>query len=161
MTKKTKSLDLKARLREASGEERQSILDGLPHTVGFARPPKSSQFQTGRSGNPKGRPKGSRNLGLILVEELDQRIEVNEGGRRRKLSKGQVAARQVVNKAASGDLKAFNSATDLLRKTGQLADAPTPREQVLSADDLNAAAELLRFYAPADEGETTDEGDAQ
>ena len=85
----------------------------------------------------------------IWSETREQRIEVNEGGRRRKLSKGRVAARQVVNKAASGDMKAFATATDLLRKTGQLAEAPTPHGQFLSADDLQAAADLLRFYAPA------------
>ena len=29
--------------------------------VGYRRPPKASQFPPGRSGNPKGRPKGARN----------------------------------------------------------------------------------------------------
>jgi hypothetical protein len=31
------------------------------YEVGYGRPPKGSQFTPGRSGNPKGRPKGARN----------------------------------------------------------------------------------------------------
>lgn len=155
----TKSLDLKRRLREATtDEERQTILDGLPHDVGFAKPPKSAQFRPGRSGNPKGRPKGSPNLGKVLVAELEQRIEVNDHGRRQKLSKGQIMVRQVVNKAVSGDVKAFNVATDLLRKTGQLNDIAPPKEEVFDARDLQAADNLLGFFKPE---ESDNEGGAQ
>lgn len=155
----TKSLDLKRRLREATtDEERQTILDGLPHDVGFAKPPKSTQFQPGKSGNPKGRHKGSPNLGKVLIAELDQMIEVNDNGRRRKLSKGQIAVRQIVNKAVSGDVKAFNVATDLLRKTGQLNDIAPPKEEVFDARDLQAADNLLAFFKP---DESDNEGSAQ
>jgi hypothetical protein len=150
MTKATnKSLDLKRRLSEATtDEERQTILDGLPHDVGFAKPPKSTQFQPGKSGNPQGRPKGSPNLGKVLMAELDQLIEVNDNGRRRKLPKGQIAVRQIVNKAVTGDVKAFSVATDLLRKIGLFDDVAPPKEEVFDARDLQAADNLLGFFKP-------------
>nr|WP_306262013.1 DUF5681 domain-containing protein [Pararhizobium sp. IMCC21322] len=35
--------------------------DNADYEVGYAKPPQSSRFKPGMSGNPKGRPKGARN----------------------------------------------------------------------------------------------------
>jgi len=77
------------------------------YEVGFAKPPRNTRFQPGRSGNPKGRPKDARNFATAFEEELRVRVPVTENGRRRKLSKRQVIAKQVVNQAVGGDLKAL------------------------------------------------------
>jgi len=74
--------------------------------IGYRRPPAKSRFKPGKSGNPKGRPTGVKNFATAIAEELDHRVPVTENGRRRKISKRQVIAKQVINKAASGDLKA-------------------------------------------------------
>lgn len=78
------------------------------YEVGYGRPPQTSQFKTGQSGNPRGRPKGSKNLQTLLREELDQKVQVTENGRPRLMSKRRVAVRQQVDKAVKGDAKAFN-----------------------------------------------------
>jgi hypothetical protein len=49
--------------------------------VGYKRPPKTRQFQKGKSGNPKGRPKNTRNLKTDLAEELTSRISGKQRGR--------------------------------------------------------------------------------
>ncbi|MFZ3585531.1 DUF5681 domain-containing protein, partial [Loktanella sp. DJP18] len=33
---------------------------GAGYSVGYAKPPESSRFKKGKSGNPKGRPKGAK-----------------------------------------------------------------------------------------------------
>jgi hypothetical protein len=80
--------------------------DDVP-PVGFKRPPKVSQFKPGQSGNPKGRPRGARNFATALDEELKARIAVTENGKRRMISKRQAVAKQLVNKAVTGDPRAI------------------------------------------------------
>ena len=76
------------------------------YRVGYRSPPKTTQFKKGESGNPKGRPKGSRSLQTILVEELKSTITISENGRSKTVKKGEVIAKQMVNKAMAGDHKA-------------------------------------------------------
>lgn len=82
------------------------MTDKRPYEVGYGRPPKRTRFKPGQSGNPKGRPKRSRNRLTILGDELSQRVVINEQGQRRTISKSEVILRQMVNKSAAGDLKA-------------------------------------------------------
>ncbi len=78
-----------------------------PFEVGFGRPPRSTRFKPGQSGNPNGRPRGAKNFAIAIGQELDSRVTVTENGRRRRISKREVIAKHLVNKAASGDLKAI------------------------------------------------------
>ena len=81
--------------------------DSGPYEIGFGKPPRSRQFKPGQSGNPAGRPRGAKNFATAIEQELDARVTVTENGRRRRISKREVIAKHLVNKAASGDLKAI------------------------------------------------------
>jgi Family of unknown function (DUF5681) len=74
--------------------------------VGFGKPPKHTRFTKGRSGNPKGRPRGSRNASTLLDEALKERVSVSENGRRKKITKLEAILTQLVNRAAGGDHRA-------------------------------------------------------
>lgn len=76
------------------------------YRVGYRSPPKTTQFKKGESGNPKGRPKGSRGLQTIMVEELKSNVTIHENGRSKTVKKGEVIVKQMVNKAMAGDHKA-------------------------------------------------------
>lgn len=83
------------------------------YEVGFRRPPRHTQFRKGTSGNPKGRPREAKNLAVVLEEALAEKVPIVENGRRRKITKRNAMIKQLVNKAASGDLRAARQLTDL------------------------------------------------
>lgn len=149
MKKNPTSLNLKQRFQEAQfPDERQAIADGLPYETGFGKPPKATQFKKGTSANPRGRPKGSKNLGTIVRDEANQQVEVTENGRRRKLTKAEIFVREIFNKASAGDLKASALIVEMMRKTNQLEEPPAPIALAFDERDHLAAAELARLFNP-------------
>ena len=81
--------------------------DGGDDTVGYGRPPKKTRFKKGASGNPKGRPKRSRNVATEIAAELDTMISVRENGRELKMTKATALAKSLVSRALNGDIRAF------------------------------------------------------
>ncbi len=89
--------------------------------VGYRRPPKKHQFKPGQSGNPKGRPKGTRNLSNILNEEMERKVTIHVDGQHTRMTKAQLAVRQQVDKAAKGDRNAFMAILQLSKEAGEPA----------------------------------------
>src|ERR1700733_8304499 len=81
--------------------------DRPSYVIGHKKPPKATQFKSGQSGNPGGRPKGSKNFATVIDKELNSRIPITENGERKRITKREAVAKQVVNKAAAGDPKAI------------------------------------------------------
>jgi hypothetical protein len=77
------------------------------YDVGYGKPPRHTRFKKGRSGNPKGRPKGAKNSTTLLNEALSEPVVITHNGRRKTVSKKQAIMMQIVNKAASGDHRAI------------------------------------------------------
>jgi len=77
------------------------------YTVGHGKPPEASRFKPGQSGNPKGRPRGAKNLHTLLDKIINERVVVTENGKRKLISKLEAAVTQFVNKAATGDNKSI------------------------------------------------------
>lgn len=85
------------------------------YEIGYAKPPKTTQFQKGQSGNPKGRPKGSENMETIIHRTLMEKVRIVVNGVPRMLPKVEVAVTQAANKAAGGDLRALREILTLWR----------------------------------------------
>ena len=83
--------------------------------VGYCNPPGHARFKKGQSGNPKGRPKGTLNMATVLERALREKVVINENGRRKTVTKLEASIKQLINKAASGELKALQLLTALVR----------------------------------------------
>jgi hypothetical protein len=84
------------------------------YEIGYSKPPKSTQFQKGQSGNPAGRPRGTKNLGTDLLEELQELVLVREAGGEKQLSKQRALLKSITAKAIKGDTRAANLIVSLV-----------------------------------------------
>lgn len=91
----------------------------MSYEIGYRRPPANGQFKKGKSGNPKGRPKGSRNFVTLLEQELAQTITVTENGKKKKLSRMQAMVKRIVAGALQGDQKSVMTLVEIMRRTGR------------------------------------------
>lgn len=83
--------------------------------VGYGRPPEANRFKSGQSGNPSGRPKGSKNLATLARNHLRSMVTVRENGRERRMSKLDVGITKMINRfAEKGDLRLFCDLNKLL-----------------------------------------------
>ena len=113
--------------------------------VGYGKPPKNSRFKVGRSGNPKGRPKGSLNLATVLQRTLRETIVINENGRRRVVSKLEAAIGELVRKATSGDGHAIRYLCHLITSAEERSVVVEPTTQLSETDQKVMASILKRF----------------
>jgi hypothetical protein len=85
--------------------------------VGYGRPPDATKFKPGQSGNPKGRPKGSKNLATLALKHLQSMVTVRKNGRVRRMSKLDVGVTKMINRFADqGDLRLFSDLSKLLNR---------------------------------------------
>ena len=118
--------------------------DPRDYEVGYGRPPVAFQFRKGKSGNPKGKEKGKKNFRTELLEELNVRVPVSDGGRKKYLTKQSIILKRMLSDASKGNPKVLDQ---LLKLVGDVEKAqPLPA----NADPIGVAkdAEILaRFKA--------------
>ena len=102
--------------------------------VGFGKPPKHTQFKPGQSGNPAGRPKGTKNLKTDLEEELRELITIREGGNQKIVSKQRAMLKSLTAKAVQGDPRAAAIVIDMMYRLLHEDDAEDT-SRGLSPDD--------------------------
>jgi hypothetical protein len=133
--------------------------DGLPtwalnrlpergtYEVGFGKPPVETQFKSGQSGNPKGRPKGSTNqkpslaeerIKTLVLEEAYRTIPILDKGRRLNIPMMRVILRAIATNAAKGNNRAAVLFTSLVERT-EAANKTLASEAFKSAIDYKDA----------------------
>jgi hypothetical protein len=137
MTSKSNTSHELRQRRSQAGRKHRS------YEVGFAKPPRAKQWKPGQSGNPAGRPKGSKNESTLLREILDRKIDSRVGDRVRKITILEGILLKVTEDSLRGNTK---SATFLLNRYAAMVSGELP-PQDLSEDDrkvLEAFANRLK-----------------
>jgi hypothetical protein len=122
-----------------------------PHTVASGRSPHHSKFPKGQSGNPKGRPKGSKNRRSELRKMYTERITVNVGGKRRRVAAIVAVARVQLDRALKGDHRAAEAVFKRAKECGVFDETEMPDQTGdLSDEDIaklsdSTLAELLKI----------------
>ncbi len=116
------------------------------NTPGYGCPPSGTRFKKGQSGNPKGRPKGSRNLSTAILAAANERVTIVENGRRKTITKLEAATKQLANKAASGNERAMQMLYGLMQLSeGRLPEMP--RGALASDEDSALMATLVQRFS--------------
>ena len=99
-------------------------------------PPKHTQFRKGISGNPRGRPKGSKNLSTYLMEAARDQVTTTIGGRTRRISSLQATTMQLATKAAGGDQAAIGRFLDWVDEIETRAANVKPSQYPIGEPDI-------------------------
>ena len=113
--------------------------------VGYSNPPEHTRFKTGHSGNPRGRPKGALNLATVLARTLREKVVINENGKRKTVTKLEVAIAQLVTKATSGDGHAIRYLCQLVTSAEERSVVVEPTTQLSETDEKVMGNILKRF----------------
>ena len=94
----------------------------IPGSVGHCRPPVHSRFKPGQSGNPSGRPKGTKNLKTLFNKILNEQITLREGATARQVSKAEALLRGVVVSALKGEQRSLSTLFRIAEQAGHFED---------------------------------------
>ena len=116
--------------------------------VGYGKPPVRRQWKPGVSGNPKGRPKKSKNMKTIARETLNGSVVLNESGRRRRISYVEAILRKQIESGLKGSEKAAFAIIKICAHLGLFEDAADAPSVSLSAAEEELVEELLKRTGP-------------
>lgn len=102
--------DIEVNTEQQSPDEKDEIETNDRSAGGYKNPPQEHQFKRGKSGNPRGRPKGSQSRNKITERVLLERhnVDVDGSGRLREVTSLELVVLRLRQNALDGNTLAFN-----------------------------------------------------
>lgn len=119
--------------------------------VGYGNPPVHSRFQKGRSGNPGGRKKDSRNFRTVLEEVMAR--EVEQPGKNQPIPLIEALFLKLADCGLKGDWKAIERFLDRAERHTLHRDEP---QRELPEEDAQMLDEFLKRRRHSAEPKTDD-----
>jgi len=114
------------------------------YQIGKGRPPVERRWKPGQSGNPRGRPRGAKNLATFLAEALNEKIRIQERGRIRPITAREAIVKKIVHEALKGNLKAASFLFGYEPEISQKAQIAQDRK--IDWDSLSPKEQEARAY---------------
>jgi hypothetical protein len=103
----------------------------------------SGRFQAGHTGNPTGRPRKAKTVGAAVAGAFAEKVQITENGKRRRVTKLDVAAKQIANRSAAGDPRMVKLGFELAQKAQEGEERTPFQPEHLSESDQQIAARLI------------------
>ena len=133
--------------------------DGLPDDVeesdvGYRKPPRTTRFTRGRSGNPAGRPRG-RHREAPYEAVLGQMVKIREGGAERQVTAAEAFLLQLTKRALEGDDTAARASFAVIEEARKRPGISQPQvsviiRSILAPGSVTSALEPLRMARKLD-----------
>ena len=117
------------------------------YEVGYGKPPRETRFVKGRSGNPRGRPRGAKSFSALLSDKLNEPVTVAENGGRRKISKREAIVTQLVNRSAAADFRAIKLLLDIVRDIERQTEPISSETAAFSEADEKVLKQLRARFS--------------
>jgi hypothetical protein len=122
--------------------------DSAQPKVGYCKPPIETRFKPGQSGNPRGRPKGSRSLDQVLRQALDRRVPDPRRGERHTVRMIELIVEGLVLGAARRDPRMVRLLLALIDRYAP-SDAPNETQENIRAADKEILDEYIASLGAA------------
>ena len=116
--------------------------------VGYKKPPKHGQFKPGRSGNPRGRPRGARGHKNILAEVAGEIHNIYDGGANKEISTLELVLMAVCTASMNGGPDAFKLFRRLSEQYGEKFAEMPPAFLIVPGSLSNEDYDLLMRGEP-------------
>jgi hypothetical protein len=116
------------------------------YETGYGKPPKQHQFKPGQSGNPRGRPKGSKNTSTIIDEILNRKVRIRTERGVRKITVHEAMLTGIADQGLKGDTKSAAFLFDRKERAEAAGDQP-------NTETMPDEREIIEFFLQKTKGE--------
>ena len=111
------------------------------YEVGYAKPPKHSQFKKGQSGNPRGRPREAKSLNVIVREVMLEKVAIRTAKGEKRVSRAEALVLKNLELATKGNGRALEKLLQLFQTA--VPDRPKARDEMATTADSEADLAIL------------------